>query len=290
MAKKRLSLTGKAALITGAGTGIGRALAVAAARRGMTVALVGRRLAPLEATRDLITPAAASLVIPGDVTCAAARRTIRDRIASEWGRLDVLVNNAGIVAAGPLAEITDAALERLVATNLLAPLALTRDLLPLLRAAAPSRVVNIGSLVGDIALPMFAAYAASKFGLRGLSNALRRELRPDAIGVTYAAPRGARTEAAAAVARFLEPMKMPLDSPHAIAGQVWDAVAGGRDSVYPRGRERLFVLVERLCPAIVTRALTAPIERTGDGMVEIAAAGVPPTPQRRPAYDRSEQC
>jgi short-subunit dehydrogenase len=288
---KRRSLIGRTALITGAGSGIGRALAIEASRRGLAVALVGRRLAPLEATRELIEPAASSLVIAGDVTCAVARSTIHGRITREWGRLDVLVNNAGIVSAGPLAEITDAELERLVATNLLAPLALTRDLLPLLRAAAPSRVVNIGSLVGDVALPLFAAYAASKFGLRGLSNALRRELREFAIGVTYVAPRGTRTDAAAAVAPFLDP-KMPLDSPDAIAGQVWDAVAGGRDSAYPRGRERLFVLVERLCPAIVTRALTAPFgaARDDDGLVEIAAAGVSLTPRRKPAYDGGGQC
>ena len=258
-----MALEGRTALITGAGSGIGRAIALEASRRGMIVALVGRRAEPLQQTRQRLGPGAECLIIAADVTSPAGRGLVRERLAGAWGRLDVLVNNAGIVAAGPLLETEDAPLQQLMATNVLAPLTMVRDLLPLLRAGSPARVVNIGSMLGDIALPLFAAYSASKFGLRGLSSALRRELQPLGIGITHVAARGARTEATQAIARFVEPLDMPLDEPEAIARQVWDAVARGKDAVYPRGRERLFLLVERLFPSLVDRALRPRFEASG---------------------------
>ncbi len=295
MPKAPLLLRGKTAVITGAGSGIGRALAVEASRRGMAVALVGRRTAALEETRSLLGLTAACLIIPGDITSATTRFAVRDRVARDWGVLHVLVNNAGIVAAGPLREAHDADLLRMMTTNLLAPIAITRDLLPLLQAGSPARVVNIGSLVGDVALPLFAVYSASKFGLRGLSNALRRELKGLGIGVTYVAPRGARTDATQQIALLIDALAMPLDEPMAIAVQVWDSVARGNDSLYPRSRERLYVLFERLFPSIVTRALTAQFERAGFGPISgpsapplpRAAGSQPQTPQSQSAYDGS---
>jgi short-subunit dehydrogenase len=259
----RVPLEGKVALITGAGSGIGRALALEAARRGISLALVGRRAERLAETRAQLPPVAKCLVIAADVTSPEARRALRDRVAQEWGHLHFLVNNAGVIAAGPLTLVQDAELARLMATNLVAPLALTRELLPLLRAGAPARVVNMGSMLGDIAMPLFAAYSASKFGLRGLSNALRRELKDLAIGVTYASPRGARTEATRMIEHLVESLDMPLDEPERIACQVWDAVAAGRNTAYPLSRERLFMLLERLVPSLVDRALRGRFEANG---------------------------
>ena len=190
-----MQLKGKCVLITGAGSGIGRALAVEAARRGMTVALCGRRADALAQTAALLGAGTAHIVIQADVTRPDARRMLVDRIRERWGKLDVLINNAGIVAGGAVESLNDDALERVLATNVTAPIALTRDLLPLLLAGRPSRVVNVGSMFGDIAFPLFAAYSASKFGLRGFSDALRREFRDRGVGVTYAAPRATKTEA-----------------------------------------------------------------------------------------------
>lgn len=223
------------------------------------------------------------------MTVPEARRFIRDRIADEWGLLHALVNNAGIVLAGPLAQTQDAELDRLMATNVVAPIALTREMLPLLRTASPARVVNVGSMLGDIAFPLFAAYSASKFGLRGLSNALRRELKGLGIDVTYAAPRSALTDATRAISQFVEPFDMPFDSAETIAGEVWDAVVQEKDSAYPRGRERLFVLVERLFPAIVNRAVASQlktnslqrlIEKSAPALHSTAVRCVSATPQR----------
>jgi len=259
-------LEGKTVLITGAGSGIGRALAIEASRRGLKLALVGRRRETLSETQHELSRPEDCIVIVADVTTSEGRERVCSQLSTAWGGLNVLVNNAGIVAAGPLSSLPDIDLERLVATNLTAPIALTRDLLPLLRAASPARVVNIGSLSGEIALPLFAAYSATKFGLRGLSNALRRELKGHGIGVTYAAPGGVRTAAAEAVAPFIEALGMrATDSPAAVAARIWKAVGRGADGVYPDGRERWFVFIERFLPALITRALAQQLEAGARG-------------------------
>jgi short-subunit dehydrogenase len=252
-----MRLEGKRTLITGAGSGIGRALALEASRLGMKVALCGRRAEALAETLSEMTPSGQHLRLRGDITDPAVRRGMRDYLWRQWGGLDVLVNNAGIIAVGPLACATDAEFEQMMATNVIAPLALTREMLPLLRRAMPSRVVNVGSMFGDIPYPLFAAYSASKFALRGLSIALRRELRAYGVGVTYAAPRATRTDAARVLDPLVEPMQMRMDNPAHVATQIWRAVAKDRDSIYAKGPERLFVLVQALLPRLVDRAIAA---------------------------------
>jgi NAD(P)-dependent dehydrogenase (short-subunit alcohol dehydrogenase family) len=252
-----MQLEGKRALITGAGSGIGRALAIKASHLGMTVALCGRRAGALNATLTQMAPGKGHLRLRGDITDPAVRRGLRNYLSRHWGGLDVLVNNAGVVAVGPLAHATDEELERVMTTNIIAPLALTRDMVPLLRRSAPSRIVNIGSVFGDIAYPLVAAYSASKFALRGMSIALRRELEPYGIGVTYAAPRATKTDASPAFDPLVEPMQMRVDDPTVVASQIWRAVVQDLDSVYAKGPERLFVLVQRLAPKIVDRAIAA---------------------------------
>ncbi len=245
----------KRVLITGGGSGIGRALAVEAARRGMEVAVCGRRRAALEDTAAALSASAHPLVIEADITSPADRARLVARLTEAWGALDVLVNNAGTVKGGPLRGADDAALEETFQTNVLAPMALTRELAPLLMRARPSRVVNVGSVFGDIAYPGFAAYSASKFALRGFSCALRREWKPLGIGVTYAAPRATRTDAAAAFNALIATTGMRLDAPEKVAARIWQAAEAGRDAAYPAGPERLFVLIQRLAPKLIDRAL-----------------------------------
>lgn len=252
-----MRLKDKVALITGAGSGIGRALAIEAARRGMTVALMGRRADALHETLELLGQHANHVALPGDVTVPGVRVALRQYIDRWAGRLDVLVNNAGVLTAGPLSRTSDETLELMMRTNVIAPAALTRELLPLLQRAAPSRIVNVGSVFGDIAYPLFGAYSASKFGLRGLSIALRRELKQFGVGVTYAAPRATNTAAAGAFASLITPMQMRIDDPAKVARGIWAAVARDADSVYAKGPERLFVLVQRLFPRLIDRSIAA---------------------------------
>jgi short-subunit dehydrogenase len=256
-----MRLEGKTVLITGAGSGIGRALAIEADKRGMIVGLCGRRPEPLAETLALMRNGRAHITLRGDLTVPLNRRNLSLVLSDVWGRLDFLVNNAGLVTVGEIEETNDTALEQLMATNLVAPLALIRELLPLLKASAPSRIVNVGSMFGEIPFPLFAAYSASKFGLRGASIALRRELASARIGVTFAAPRATRTDAATAFDELIEPMQMKLDSPENVARQIWAGVAKDADVVYPRGPERFFVLVQRLFPALVDRSISKQLEK-----------------------------
>jgi NAD(P)-dependent dehydrogenase (short-subunit alcohol dehydrogenase family) len=250
-----MQLEGKRALITGAGSGIGRARAIEASCRGMAVALCGRRGAALAETLAMMSPSGRHMRLRGDITIPAVRRGMRDHLWRQWGGLEVLVHNAGIVPVGPLACASDAELEQVMAINVVAPLALTREMLPLLRRATPSRVVNVGSMLGDIPYPLFAAYSASKCALRGLSIALRRELKPYGIGVTYAAPRATKTSAADAMAPLVEPMQMRLDEPERVAAQIWRAVTKDADSAYGKGPERLFIVLQKLLPRLIDRAV-----------------------------------
>jgi len=139
------------------------------------------------------------------------RRRIVERVRNERGALDILINNAGIIEGGPLETFDDDALARTFQTNVMAPMALTRDLVPLLIAAKPSRVVNVGSIFGDIGYPGFTCYSAAKFALRGFSIALRREWKQKGIGVNYVAPRATRTDAAVAFADLIAKTKMNTD-------------------------------------------------------------------------------
>ena len=132
-----MQLEGKFALVTGAGSGIGRALAVEGSQRGLTLALCGRRADALAGTLALLDASKPHIVIPADITHAEDRAAIALRLKEAWGRLDLLVNNAGVVTGGALEKETDAAIEQVVATNVTAPIALTRDLVPLLLAASP---------------------------------------------------------------------------------------------------------------------------------------------------------
>ena len=248
----------KLVLVTGAGSGIGRELCIEASRRGMAVALCGRRQEALEATGALLGPAAPHSIIPADITRPEDRRQIVDRIRNERGSLDFSSTMRVSSRAGRWRRSMMTALDRTFRTNILAPMALTRDLLPLLIAAKPSRVVNVGSIFGDIGYPEFTCYSATKFALRGFSIALRREWKQKGIGVTYAAPRATRTDAAAAFAGLIAKTKMNMDPPEKVARQIWRAIASGHDSVYAPAPERIYVLIQRLFPSIIDRSLSRP--------------------------------
>jgi short-subunit dehydrogenase len=245
-----MQLDGVTALITGAGSGIGRAIAVEASKRGMRLALVGRRASALEQTREMVGTAECE-ILPTDLTVRVEREALVRKLAQSGTAVGLLVNNAGVVCAGEFERGDDDEIERMVATNLVAPMMLTRVILPLMRHAPQACVLNVGSMFGDIAVPYFTAYSATKFALRGFSDGLRRELAADRINVTYAAPRATHTPAASGFAHLVGPMKMQLDRPEQVACTLLDAVARDARSVYPCGAERLFVLLQRIAARVI---------------------------------------
>lgn len=250
-----MRLDGAIALVTGAGSGIGRAVAIDLSKRGARPILLGRNLESLEETRARLASPNSAWSLPLDLSEEAARGTIYARVMDLSGRLDLLVNNAGVVEAGPMTLHDDASLRRMLEVNLLAPISITRELLPLLRASGRGRVVNVGSMFGDIAFPFFAAYSATKFGMRGWSEALRRELADQGVGVTYCAPRGTRTPAADGFAAYVKAFAMRLDAPEMVAQRLVDGIADDARDIYPKGPERFFLMVQRLLPRLVDNGL-----------------------------------
>ncbi len=259
---------GKTALVTGAGSGIGRALAIELSARGARVILVGRRQQALLETKTLLQNPDNAALFAVDITDEASRAYLVEHVA-EKGSLDLLFNNAGVVSSGRL-RIDDAQQRRrMIETNLIAPMELTLAFLPLLKKAQPSRVVNIGSMFGDIAFPYFSAYSATKFGLRGWSEALRRELSSEGVGVTYAAPRGTRTDATDDVVS--EAFDMHLDDPPAVAKAIVEAALCGKRDVYPMGPERLFLLIQKLFPSVIDGAVSGQFKKALTRLTVVAA-------------------
>jgi NAD(P)-dependent dehydrogenase (short-subunit alcohol dehydrogenase family) len=177
----------RVALVTGASAGIGHATVRALLEDGWTVVAGAREI-------DHRTPAGTGAhTVRLDVTDAAQREAAVAEVLTRFGRLDVLVNNAGI---GPLAAIEDSSDEmwqRVFATNVFAPAALARLVLPAMRAAGQGRIVTIGSMGGQFVTPLGGVYHASKYAVEALSDALRAEARPFGIDVVLVQPGPVRT-------------------------------------------------------------------------------------------------
>jgi NAD(P)-dependent dehydrogenase (short-subunit alcohol dehydrogenase family) len=176
---------GRVALVTGGGSGIGRTTALRLAEQGASVLITGRRAEPLRHTAELATTIAA---VPADVGDEHAVEQLVQATVDRWGRLDVLINNAGAFAAAPLAQVTVPTLTRLHQVNVVAPTLLTRAALPHLRQAH-GVVVNVSSTFGHRPAPPGAAhYGASKAALEALTRSWAVELAPLGIRVNAVAP------------------------------------------------------------------------------------------------------
>lgn len=185
---------GKAVIVTGAGSGIGRATALEFARAGARVLGVGRREDALEETARRHPGVTA---FPADVTAPDAPGAIVDTAVRAFGRLDVLVNNAGATAVMPLAEADGERIARLLALNVTAPSLLASAALPHLKGSRGS-VVNVSSTYGHRPLPGASHYAASKAALEALTRSWALELAPDGVRVNSVAPGPTESEALSA--------------------------------------------------------------------------------------------
>ena len=189
-ASGRWRLDGRTALITGGSRGIGRAIAAELTELGASVIVVARDQAGLdEAVADL---GAGASGIAADVADPAGRALVVAAVRAR-GPLHVLVHNAGTNVRSPLVGYDDATIERLIALDLIAPILLSRDLHPELRAAGDASVVHVGSVAGQVALPTGVAYAAAKAGLAQVARTLALEWARDGIRVNTVAPWYTRT-------------------------------------------------------------------------------------------------
>jgi NADP-dependent 3-hydroxy acid dehydrogenase YdfG len=185
--------SGRVAVVTGASSGIGEATARALAAAGHRVALVARRADRIEALADELGDGV--VAIEGDVTDRDSIVAAADRVQQELGGADILVNNAGVMLTAPFGSDQRAEHRRMVETNLLGAMTATEVFLEQLRADGGGDLVNVSSVAGRVAPAGFAAYAATKWGINGWSEALRVELQPD-IRVTVIEPGAIATELA----------------------------------------------------------------------------------------------
>jgi len=250
-----MKLQGARILLVGATGGIGSAMAHALAERGARLCLAGRRRDRLQSLADKLGDG--TTTASGDIATELGRNALVAGANTGLGGLDVLINAAGVLDFVPFDEHDPGAVERIFRANTVGPMLLTQALLPALRESG-GRIVNLGSIFGSIAFPYFAAYSASKFALRGFSEALRRELADSGVGVTYLAPRATRTSMnPEAVLRMGEATGMHLDEPWTVARAVVRALEKDREEVYFGWPEALFVRINGLLPRLVDRALRA---------------------------------
>ena len=199
-----LNLAGKTALITGAGSGIGRAIALRLAREGMSIVLVGRNVEKLRETAMLTGRPADMLILPADITTHEGI----DGVMRELGQLDVLINNAGMALNSSFEETSEADFDRIMALNVKAPFVLCQRCLPLLRQSDCPTIINLGSVVSYQGYANQAAYAASKHALLGMTKALAREVYAEGIRVHLIAPGGVYTDMIAIARPDLSPEGM----------------------------------------------------------------------------------
>ncbi|PYK50154.1 MAG: ketoacyl reductase [Verrucomicrobia bacterium] len=187
-------LRGKVVLITGGSRGLGLVLARHICARGGNVALIARDPEELgRAKADLAPHGGVVLTIECDLLDVEQIRSAVRRIIDRFDKIDILINNAGIIEVGPLEHITPDDFERAMRLHFWAPLELISQVVPEMRTWGGGRIVNISSIGGKVAVPHMASYSASKFALTGLSDAVRAELARDNIHVTTVAPGMMRT-------------------------------------------------------------------------------------------------
>ena len=243
---------GRVAIVTGASSGIGREVAIEMARRGVRGVVVARREAELAATVRAMSAHAESEAIVGDVGDV---ETARDAVAAarrRWGRLDFLVNNAGISKRKHILTVTPAEAEETVRVNLLGPIYMILESLPLMLERQEGTIVNVSSIAGKIGNPREAIYSATKFGLAGLSETLFYDLHRRGIHTVLVNPGPIATE-----------IWDKIESPAAYRGKLYPASDVSRaifDAIERRRHEctvprhlGIVAVLKALFPALVRR-------------------------------------
>jgi NAD(P)-dependent dehydrogenase (short-subunit alcohol dehydrogenase family) len=263
-----MNLKGRVAVITGAGSGIGRATALSLARRGCHLALCDINESGLEQTQAQVSATGMrASAHPLDVASREAVAALPAAVFEAHGRADLLINNAGVALAGTFDQVSEADFDWLMEINFHAVVRMTRAFLPLLKASDDARIVNLSSVFGLISPPGQSAYCASKFAVRGFSNALRHELAGTRVHVSVVHPGGVATaiarNARVATAVSAEERRHRMDQadkllrlPPEEAGEVIVRGVEKRRARILVGRDAIIIsLLERLLPVSYWRVL-----------------------------------
>ena len=251
------NLKNSRAIVTGASSGIGRAVALELARNGAGVVVVARRedrlrqLAEHIAALKLQTPVE---IVVGDITAPAIRQRAIDAAESKLGGLDILVNNAGVGALGPLEDASIERVRRVMEINFFSLVEMTRLALPRLKQGVAPIVVNVGSIVGHRGVPNRSEYSASKFAVQGFSEAIRAEFTRLKIDVLVVSPGPTGTEFFDSELERTTDAKWPKHTPadvDEVARQIVRAIRQGRHEIIPYFWGRVLCLLNRLSPRLV---------------------------------------
>ncbi len=262
----------RVAIVTGASSGIGRALAERAVRAGWDVLAVGRRAERLDELAALLDGATGRLAsLPLDLRSPGAVSHIVRAALERFGRIDVLVNNAGGVAVGPIAQQSDDALREQMETHVIVPLALTREALPALQESK-GHVFYVGSGVARVPVGALGAYPAAKAAVRNMTRIVRNELRPAHIAVTYVDPGAVATEFMTR-AGFAGPPPSLAASPYAVGRKIFAAFETRQRIVNAVPWQTTVVAIAEALPALTDFILSrAPQIVLGKASPAISAA------------------
>ncbi|MDD2709113.1 MAG: SDR family NAD(P)-dependent oxidoreductase [Verrucomicrobiae bacterium] len=256
----------KVILITGASSGIGRALALACARRGAKVALAARSAGRLrELERFIGKEGGSALAIPADITRNDDVVRMVDETVKQWGRLDGLINNAGYGVFGKVEQLPPTVMRRNFETNLFAAIACAQAVLPHLRRQGGGIIVNVESIVALRSMPLCACYAATKHALHAFSEAMRVELAAERISVLSVCPGVIDTDffahrVNAGNEMFGVPPWVRLSSERC-AARIVRAMERGRSQVVITAHARLIALLQRLSPRVLDWGLIRGMSR-----------------------------
>jgi short-subunit dehydrogenase len=247
-------------IVTGGGRGIGRAIALEFAAEGAVLLLGGRRMDALQTSAlECRDAGGRAETVKCDVAIDEDLTGIVDRAMDHYGRIDVLVNNAGVVAGGRLDEIGADDVRRMTEVNIWAPVRLTQIALPHMRAAKSGTILNISSIAGRVGMPYYSMYCASKYAMRGFSEALRRELRHDGIHVTVVYPGVTATDLLENVE--IDGLMVPVATAQQVARAAVRGVAHGRNEVFVGIGESMFANWNDLAPWAVDMGVDVMRER-----------------------------
>jgi len=250
-----MDIRDKRVVLTGAGGGMGSILATELAKRGAKLALVDANAEALEKVSAGIID---SHTVTGDLSSASGCQAVAGQCSELLGGIDLLINLAGLNSFAAFEDESAEKIELMMHVNLLAPMWLARAFLPTMLDQNSGRIVNVGSIFGSIGFAYFTTYSATKFGLRGFSEALRRELADSGVSVTYIAPRAVKTPMnSSAVVRMGEATGMNMDEPEVVVEKIIAAIESDRKDVYLGFPESLFVRINGLLPRIVDGSLAA---------------------------------
>jgi short-subunit dehydrogenase len=258
MAKRRL--TDRRALVTGASSGIGRALAVELARHGVDLVLLARRKDRLsEVAQQISQLGRRAVCIVGDVTDSAVRQRALAAARDQLGGLDILINNAGVAAHGRFADANPGRVRPIMEVNFFAPVEFIREAIPILREGVQPIIVNIGSILGRRGSPHKSEYSASKFAIHGFSEAVRPELARLGIDVLVVAVGPTQTEHFEALLEGTA--KLPWGNPPRrpagdVARSIVRGIELGRHEIVTGWRGRTLLLLNRIAPRLIDRIMS----------------------------------